>query len=230
MRVGSAPAVPGPMGPLALSSGTLPGTNHTIMANNLLPTGHQLPQRQSVPSPTRSPRSQPSHSAAQTPVYTGQGVYVPAASMTPAAHTPRPQTAGPSYQQTPRPSMSLDGIPDQTGLQQMRDQSVPMEGLARDAPADVVMQNPGPSQTPRPMSQTGSLSGAPTGREMSLARDSTHAQSPPHMLHPSCVLTIVIASPTFAYSHQYSSFFKTICQFASYGAQRRPQRRCAGGT
>lgn len=187
MRVGSAPTVPGPIGPLALSSGALPGANHAIMANNILPAGHQHPQRQSAPSPARSPRSQPTHSAAQTPAYTGPGVYVPAASMTP---TPRPQTAGPSYQQTPRPSMALD---DPSGLPpQIMDQSVPMEGLARDAPADVVMQNPGPSRTPRPMSQAGSLSGAPTVREMSLARDSP--------LHPSCVLIIVSTAPIFAYS------------------------------
>jgi hypothetical protein len=188
MRVGPAPTVPGPMGPLALPGGTLPGTNHALMPNNLLPTGHPLPPRQSQSSPTRSPRSQPPHSAAQTPVYTGPGGYVP--SMTPAAPTPRPQTAGPSYQQTQRSSMVLDGTPGPSGLPppQTMDQSVPMEGLAGDAPADVVMQHPGPSQTPRPMSQAGSLSGAHTARGMSLARDSTHAHSPPHPPQPSCVL------------------------------------------
>lgn len=198
MRVGSAPTVPGPMGPLALPGGALPGANHAMIPNNLLPTGHSLPPRQSLPSPTRSPRSQPPHSAAQTPVYTGPGGYVPGGSMTPVAHTPRPQTAGPSYQQTPRPSMSLDGIPDSSGLlPQVVDPSVPMDGLTGDAPADVMMQNPGPSHTPRPMSQAGSLSGAPTVREMSLARDSTHGHTP-HPPHLSCVLVIVGIAPTLA--------------------------------
>ena len=227
MRVGSAPTGPGPMGPLALSGGALPGANHAMIPNNIFPTGHSLPPRQSLTSPARSPRSQPPHSAAQTPVYTGPGGYVPAGSMTPAAHTPRPQTAGPSYQQTPRLSMTLDGIPDPSGLpQQIVDPSMPMEGLAGDAPADVVMQNPGPSHTPRPMSQAGSLSGAPTIREMSLARDSTHAHTP-HPPHLSCVLIIVGTAPTFAYapSPQCHLFFKTIRQFASHGTQRRSQCR-----
>jgi len=171
------------MGPLALSAGAIPGSNHAMMAANL---GHPLPQRQSLPSPARSPRSQPTHSAAHTPAHTGPGGYVPATSMTPTASTPRPQTAGPSYQQTPRPSMSLDGVPDPSGglPPRIMDQTMPMEALSGDAPADVVMQNPGPSQTPRPMSQ---MSGAPTVREMSLARDSTRAHSP-HPLHLSCVL------------------------------------------
>jgi len=217
MRVGSAPTVPGPIGSLALS-GTLPGANYAIMANNIMPTVHQLPQRQ---SPARSPRSQPTHSAAQTPAHTGPGGYGPATSMTPTPPTPRPQTAGPSYQ-TPRSSMTLGGTSDPSGLPpQIMDQSVPMEGLARDAPADIVMQNQGPSQTPRPMSQAGSLSRAPTVREMSLTRDSTHAQSP-HPLHPSCVLIVVCTAPVFAYSDQYASFFKAICQLAGYGAQCRP--------
>jgi hypothetical protein len=184
-RVGSVPAIPGP---LVLPSGALPGPNHAMMANSLLPTGHPLPQRQSVPSPTRSPRSQPPHSTAPTPVHTGPTGYVPTASMTPAAPTSRPQTAGPSYQQTSRPSMALDGIADPSGMpSQIMDPPLPMEGLPGDAPADLVMQNPGPSHTPRPMSQTGSMSGAATVREMSLAQDSTHTHSP-HPLHPSCVL------------------------------------------
>jgi len=202
MRIRPAPTVPGPMGPLALPGGALPGANHAIMANNQLPTGHPLPPRQSLPSPARSPLSQPPHSAAQTPTYTGPGGYVPAASMTPAAPTPRPQTAGLSYQQTRRPSISLDGIPDPSGLlpSQIMDQSVPMEGLAGDASADVMMQHPRQSQTPRPTSQAGSLSGPPTAREMSLARDSTHAHSSPHPPHPSCVLVIVGTAPIIAYA------------------------------
>lgn len=222
MRVGSMPTVPGTMGPLALPGGALPGANHAMIPNNILPTGHSLPPRQSLPSPARSPRSQPPHSAAQTPAYTGPGGYVPAGSMTPVAHTPRPQTAGPSYQQTPRPSMALDGIPDPSGLPpQIVDPSMPMEGLTGDAPPDVMMQNPGPSHTPRPMSQAGSLSGAPTIREMSLARDSTHAHTP-HPPHLSCVLVIVGIAPTFANAPQCPSFFKTIRQFAGHGTQRRP--------
>ena len=188
LRVGSAPTLPGPMGPLALPAGALPGASHAMMTNNLFPTGHPLPPRQSLPSPARSPRSQPPHSAAQTPVYTGPGGYPPTANMPSAPPTPRPQTAGPSYQQGPRTSMVPDGISDPSLLPpQMMGQSMPMEGLSGDAPTDVVMQNRGPSQTPRPMSQTGSLNGARTVREMSLARDSIHAHTPPQP-HPSCVL------------------------------------------
>ena len=217
-RVASAP------GPLALPAGALPGASHPMMTNNLLPTGHSLPPRQSLPSPARSPRSQPSHSAAQTPVYTGPGGYPPTARMTPAPPTPRPLTAGPSYQQAPRPSMASDGIPEPSVLPpHMMGQSMSMEGLAGDAPTDVVMQNRGPSQTPRPMSQAGTLSGAPTVREMSLARDSVHAHTPPQLPHPSCVpltsLLYLLMPP------QCHSFFKAIRQFASHGTQRRPQRR-----
>lgn len=198
-----------------------------MMPNTLLPTGHPLPQRQSLPSPVRSPRSQPPRSAAPTPAHTGPGGFVPAAGMTSAAPTPRPQTAGPSYQQTPRPSMGMDGISDPSGLppSQIMDQSVPMEGLTGDAHADVVIQNPGPSQTPRPMSQARSLSGAPTGRDMSVARDSTRAHSPHHPPHPQCVLVIIAITPILAYVSQCSIFFKTIRQFASLGPQRGPQRR-----
>lgn len=223
-RVASAPTIPGPMGPLALPGGALPGASHAMMTNNLLPTGHPLPPRQSLPSPARSPRSQPSHSAAQTPVYTGPGGYPPTARMTPAPPTPRPLTAGPSYQQPSRPSMAPDGIPDPSILPpHIMSQSMSMEGLAGDAPADIVMQNRGPSQTPRPMSQAGSLSGAPTVREMSLARDSTHAHTPPQPPHSSCVPLTSLLCPLMP--PQWHSFFKAICQFASHGTQRRPQCR-----
>ena len=225
LRVGSGPTAPGPMGHLALPSGSIPGSSHPMMPSTLLPTGHPLPPRQSLPSPARSPRSQTPHSAAQTSAHTGPGGFVPAAGMTSAAPTSRPQTAGPSYQQTPRPSMSLDGLSDPSGLPppQIMDQPVPMEGLTGDTPADVVMHNPGPSQTPRPMSQAGSLSGPPTGREMSVARDSTRAHSPYPPPHPPCVLVIIVITPTFAYVSQGSTIFKTIRQFASLGTQRGPQ-------
>jgi hypothetical protein len=227
-RVGSAPTAPGPMGPLALPGGALSGASHAMMTNNLFPTGHPLPPRQSLPSPARSPRSQPPHSAAQTPVYTGPGGYPPTAGMTSAPPTPRPQTAGPSYQQAPRPSMVPDGISDPSILPpQMMGQSGPMGGLAGDAPADVVMQNRGPSQTPRPMSQAGSQGGARTVREMSLARDSAHAQTPPHAPHPSYVLVTVTVdiAPILLMPPQCP--FKTIRQFASHGTQCRSQRRSA---